>query len=118
MKKYQSGVSLSGLLMSAVVLAVVAMLGMKVGPEYLEYYQIVKVVKRVANDPAGQATVAEVRRAFDNFAVVDNIKAITAQDLEVTKEGGTLVISFGYERRVPLFHNVSLMFDFQGSSRD
>ncbi len=31
-------------------------------------------------------------------------------------EGGELVISFKYEKKVPPFHNVSLVFDFEGSS--
>lgn len=118
MKKFQSGVSLSGLLMSAVVLALLALLGMKVGPEYMEYYQIIKTVKRIANDPSGQASVADVRRAFENAATVDNITAVTPQDLQVTKDSGTLVISFGYERRVHLFHNVNLLLDFEGSSQN
>ncbi len=44
------------------------------------------------------------------------MKSITGQDLEVTKEGGELVISFAYTKKVPLFKNVSLVFDFEGAS--
>jgi hypothetical protein len=47
---------------------------------------------------------------------MDNVKSITPQDLDITKEGGELVISFAYTRKVPLFHNVSLVFDFAGAS--
>jgi Tfp pilus assembly protein PilE len=118
MKRKQSGVSLSGLLVSAVILAMLALLGMKVAPEYMEYFQILKVVKTISNDPGASNSVADVRKAFERYAAVDNIEAITSQDLEVSKEGGALVISFSYERRVPLFKNVSLMFDFEGSSQE
>jgi hypothetical protein len=118
MKSKQIGVSLSGLLVWAVILALVALLGMKVGPEYLEYFQIVKAVKTISNDSAGAASVSEVRKAFDRQATIDNIRVIGAQDLEISKEGGELVVSFAYERRVHLFANVNLLFEFQGSSQE
>jgi hypothetical protein len=118
MKKRQLGVSLSGLLMSAVILAVLALLGMKVVPEYLEYFQIIKTLKAVSNDPSAKTSVSEVRKGFDRRANIDNITAIAAADLDVSKDGGDLLISFAYERRVPLFANVSLLLDFQGSSKE
>ena len=39
-----------------------------------------------------------------------------ADDLEITKDGIELVISFSYQKKIPLFSNVSLVFDFEGSS--
>jgi uncharacterized membrane protein YhiD involved in acid resistance len=117
MKRKQTGVSLSGLLVAAVILAVVALFGMKVFPEVVEYLQIAKAVKSIANDP-GAKSVADVRKAFDRAATIDNITSITPQDLDITKEGGDIVISFAYEKRVPLFGNVSLLIDFEGSSKE
>ena len=40
--KYQRGVTLSGLLFWGIVLALVAVLGMKVAPEYVTYFKILK----------------------------------------------------------------------------
>lgn len=118
MKGKQSGVTLSGLLIAAVILSLLALLGMKVVPEVIEYYQIVKAVKKIKNDPAAQDSVAQVRRAFENQATIDNITAITPQDLDISKDGGRLVVSFAYERRVHLFGNVSLLLEFQGSTEE
>lgn len=117
MKKMQSGVSLSGLLMTSVILAIVALFGMKVIPSVIEYFQIVKTVKSISADTKNQS-VADVRRAYDRYAAIDNISSVRAQDLEVTKEGNDLVISFAYERRIPLFSNASLLLDFSGSNKD
>jgi len=33
-----------------------------------------------------------------------------------TKDGGKIVIEFGYEKRIPLFWNVSLLIDYKGST--
>ena len=61
--------------------------------------------------------LADVRKAFTRRALVDNVQAITAEDLEISKEGGELLITFSYPKKVPLAGNVSLMFDFSGSSK-
>jgi Tfp pilus assembly major pilin PilA len=118
MKRKQAGVSLSGLLVAAFILAVVALLGMKVVPEVIEYFQIVKAVKSITSDPGPKNSVADVRKAFDRHATIDNISSIGAQDLDITKEGGEVVVSFAYEKRVPLFGNVSLLLYFEGSSKE
>lgn len=118
MKARQRGVTLSGLLAGAFVVAVVALLGMKVFPEYMEHRAIASAVQKVAAGAAPESSVRQVREAFDRQANVDYISAITGADLEVTKEGGTIVVAYSYEKRIPLFANVSLILDFTGSSRD
>lgn len=115
--KFQRGVSLNGLLIGGVIFALLALLAMKVLPEWIEYAKIVKVVKATAADATlKDASVAQVREAYSKRADIDVIKSVTAQDLDITKEGNDLVISFAYSKKVPLFGNTSLVFDFEGSS--
>ena len=114
----QAGVSLSGLLIVCVILGLCAVVGMKVGPPYMEFLQIKKAVTAIVESgEVRTGTVTDVRRAFDKRAQVDDITSITSQDLEITKDGGDIVINFAYPKKVPLFSNVSLMFDFAGSSK-
>ncbi|RLJ64977.1 DUF4845 domain-containing protein [Sulfurisoma sediminicola] len=115
--KRQRGVSLSGLLMGIAIIIPAALLGMKVTPSVIEYYKILKAAKTVGKDSALQsASVPDIRKAFDKHAEIDNFKKITSQDIEVTKEGGQLVVSFAYQDKIPLFANVSLVMDYEGSS--
>lgn len=118
MKTGQGGMTLAGLLVGAFVVAAGALLGMKVVPEYLEHRQILGAIKKVAADAGAETSVRQVRDAFDRQANVDYITAIAGTDLEIVREGGVIVISFAYEKRVPLFANVSLLLDFTGSSRE
>jgi Tfp pilus assembly major pilin PilA len=118
MRKRQLGVTLSGLMAAAVVIAILALLGLKVVPEYMEYRQIVSAVKKVAAAADATAGVTKIRDAYDRQANVDYISSVTAADLDITKEGGTVVISFSYEKRIPLFANASLLLDFEGSSKE
>ena len=45
-----------------------------------------------------------------------HIKTIGPADLDIFKEDSQVIISFAYEKRVPLAANVSLLIDFKGSS--
>lgn len=114
----QKGVSISGLLVVAVILIVLALLGLKVGPPYMEYLQIKKVVAAIVESGEARAgTVADIRKAFDRRATVDDISSINSGDLEISKDGGDVVINFAYPKKVPLFGNVSILFEFSGSSK-
>ncbi|MCX7153618.1 MAG: DUF4845 domain-containing protein [Proteobacteria bacterium] len=115
MIKRQRGVSLMGLMMGCVVLVLVAVLGMKVAPSYIEYSSIKKAVTGISGEMRS-ATVADVRKAFDKRAQVDSIEVITGADLEVSKDGSDIVISFSYPKKIPLFGNVSILIDYAGSS--
>jgi hypothetical protein len=115
--KFQRGMGLSGLMIGGVIFALLALLTMKVLPEWIEYGKIVKVVKATANDGnLKDASIADVRAAYDKRADIDLIKSVSGQDLDITKESNNLNITFAYTKKVPLFYNVSLVFDFEGHS--
>ena len=111
----QRGVALSGLMFWGIIISVVAMLGIKVAPEVIDYYKIKKIVASTAANASGK-TVPEIRAIFGKYADVDHIQTITGADLDISKEGNEVIIAFAYEKRIPLFMNVSLLIDFQGSS--
>ena len=117
MRKYQRGVSLGGLMIGAVILIVIALIGLKVGPAYGEYFSIKKTVTALAQEKQG-STVGDIRKAFDARAQIDDIEAVKASDLEITKEGSEIVIAFGYRKEVPLFKNIGLFIDFAGKSKE
>jgi Domain of unknown function (DUF4845) len=113
----QRGVTMTGLLMGAALLGVVAFFVMKLFPDVTDYLAIVKDVKATAQDPASrEMSVSDIRLAYSKRAEIDNIKGIDPADLEITKENGDVVIAFAYSRKIPLFLNASLVLDFEGSS--
>lgn len=113
--RFQRGVALSGLLFWGFVIGMVAILGMKVAPTAIEYYKVLKDCKAVVAQVPETATVSEVKAAFTKFAEIDHL-AFSADQLDVSKENGRIVISFEYEKRIPLFYNVSLLIDYKGST--
>lgn len=114
----QRGMTLTGLIFAGLLIVLIAVVGMKVVPHVIEYGKIMSNIKAIAGDAGLKgASVAEVRRAFDRRANIDQIDdVIKGSDVDVTKEGNALVLSFAYSRQIPLFGPVSLVIDFEGAS--
>jgi len=113
----QRGLSVSGFLFWAVIVVFAVLLGFKLAPAYMEYLTIQKQFKAIAGDPAmNSAQRPAIERAFYNRTTIENIQAVTPQDLEITKDGDQLVIRAAYSVRVPLVANISACIDFNPSS--
>ncbi|MEY4599556.1 MAG: hypothetical protein RLZZ445_2353 [Pseudomonadota bacterium] len=113
----QRGITLTGFLVFAGLAVGALLLAFKIGPAYSEFYVIQKIMRTVASEPAMKnASRGEINTAFNNRATIENIKAITYNDIEVTKEGDRLILTASYSVRVPLFYNLSACMDFSPSS--
>ena len=117
MRKYQTGVSLGGLMIAAVILIVLALFGFKIGPSYMEFFSIKKAITAVAQEKQG-ATVSDIRKAYDARSAIDDLGSVKASDLEITKEGSEVLIAFAYRKEVPLFKNIGLYIDFAARSKE
>ena len=115
MRRNQFGLTLTGLIASAIVLIVGALLAMKVVPPYLEFFNAKKLITQVANE--GKSTVNDIRQSFDLRSAVDDVTTVKGSDLEITKEGAEVVISFAYRKEIPLFGNAGLYLDFAADSK-
>jgi hypothetical protein len=118
MRNKQRGISLGGLMAGAVVLIALAMIGLKLAPSYIEFFAIKKAVNALATEARGGASVAEIRKGFDQRATVDAIESVKGSDIEVTKDGGGIVISVGYRKEIPLVANIGVYIEFRASSKE
>jgi hypothetical protein len=117
MRKNQLGIGLGGLMVGAAIFILLAVVGMKLGPSYLEFYSIKKAVVAIAQEKP-TATVNDIRKAFDARATIDAITTVTGKDLEVTKDGGELLITASYRKEVPLVANTGVYIDFRAASKE
>ncbi len=115
MHNRQSGVSLMALIAILVLVMVVALFGMKVIPSFLEFRAAKGAIEAIARERQG-GTPADIRRAFENRSTIDDITAIKPNDLEITKDGNAVVISFAYRKEVPLFKSVGLYIDYAATA--
>jgi hypothetical protein len=112
----QQGIGIVALVFVLAVAAFIVIIGLKLVPVYLEYFSIKRALVHTVQEDARNATVADLRKAFQRRAEVDDIKSVTAADIDITKEGGTPVMSVSYAAKVHLFYNASLCMDFDANS--
>jgi hypothetical protein len=115
MRNRQTGISLSGLLLGGFVLIFAALLGMKLAPSYIEYFNAKKAINGIAQDRQ-ELSPADMRKSFEARATIDDITSIAPADIEITKEGGLPVLSFSYRKEIKLFANVAVCIDFAAST--
>ena len=94
-------------------MALLALLGMKVVPAVIEYRAISKAI---VDAKQSGTTVRDIQVSFDRRAQAGYIESINGSDLEITKVGNDLEISFSYEKKIPLFASASLLLEFSGST--
>ena len=109
----QHGVSFLGLLVVGGFLAMAGVIAAQVFPTFIEY----QAIGKAANKAALGSTVAEVRNLFDKQSAVDDFKSISGKDLEVTKEGDKIVVSFAYQREIHLAGPAYLVLKYAGRSK-
>ncbi|MCJ0764294.1 DUF4845 domain-containing protein [Variovorax terrae] len=113
LKSRQRGISFIGLIFVGGVLAVTGVVAAQVFPTVLEYQAVLKAVNKAKEG----STVAEVRSTFDKAAAIDDIKSITGKDIEVTKDGDRIVVSFAYNREIHLTGPAYLLLKYSGRSK-
>lgn len=114
-RKRQSGITIIGFLFVAAVLLTVAMVGFRVLPSYIEYFSVLKTLRRTLDDTHDGETLAEFRRDFDIKSGADYIDSVAGSDVDFTKQDNTLIASASWTKTLPLVGNVSLLLDFNAS---
>ena len=111
----QRGITLIGLLSWSILLGFAGYLLVRVIPTISASYPVQGVVNRLAAAPP--PTVGEIRQAFDRQKGVDaTIVSISGRDLDITKENDKVVISYSYEKEIPLFGPAFLLIKYAGRS--
>lgn len=113
--KRQRGMSLVGLIFVGLIVVALLALGFKLVPAVVEYIAIERAVQKIRNEGS---TVRDIQAAFDRHATIDDITSISSRDLDITKEGERIVISYAYQKKIPILDNVSLVIDFSGTTKD
>ena len=96
------------------VLGCIAYLAMRVVPAYLEYFQVVKAMEGVAQEP-GVETMDPTRmhsllgRRFD----IGYVETIQDKDVKIIRDTNGTRLSVDYDVRKPVVSNVDLIIHFE-----
>jgi len=110
----QRGVTLIGWIFLLAPMAVMLYAGIRVGPEYLNYYKVLMAMKETATQLKTEealsptAITKSLGRRFDT----GYIDSPTANEILVTKEDAGWTMTADYEKTVPMFGNLYLTMTF------
>lgn len=113
-RRKQHGLSLiSGVLLLLVVI-VLGTAAFRMVPAYMEYSTVRSAINATLNDSrTSQLSPREIRDALARRFSINQVTVINANDVGVSREGGTLTMAVDYEVREPLFYNVSIVMTFE-----
>lgn len=116
----QKGFTFWGLAFTLFVVAVIALLTMKLFPAYSEFFAVKRAMNRLQTEGSlSSMSKRDITRAFQRSSGIDDIRSIKASDLEISKaRTGETVVSVDYEVVVPLVANVSALLTFHASTDD
>ena len=110
----QRGLSFIGVIFVGLIAVAAFAIGGQSIPVFLEYQAIQKAAAKAAKEGS---TVPDVRVIFDRAGAIDNISSIQGKDLDVTKRGDKIVVSFKYSREIPLAGPAYLVYRFEESTK-
>ena len=113
MKNKQHGISFIGILFIGGIIAFTGAIAAQAIPTLIEF----QVIQKAVNKAKDANTVLEVRKIFDQAALVDDIKSITGKNLEIVKQGEKTVISFAYNKEIHLGGLAYLLLKYTGQSQ-
>lgn len=113
LRSRQRGISFFGLVFVGALLAMAGVVAAQMFPTYVEYQSILKAADKAKEG----ASPAEVRNIFDKQSEVNDFKSVTGKDIEVTKEGDKVVVSFAYQREIHLVGPAWLTLKYAGRSK-
>lgn len=107
------GLSLVGFIFVIVIVALIAVLGMKVVPTVVEYMAIKKAIVNARN--AG-TNVAEIQNSFDRQRTSNYVESVTGKDLEITRTAEGFEVSVAYQKKIELVGPASLVIDYAATT--
>jgi hypothetical protein len=115
MKRNQRGVTMIGWIFLLVPVALVLYAGIRIGPEYLNYYKVVQALKETATQLKGDESIASINiySALEKRFDTSYIDRPTPKEIIVTKDDTGWVMTADYESTVPYFGNLYLTMVFK-----
>lgn len=111
-KSKQRGVGFLGMLFIGAIVGILFIVGAKVVPTVIEYQAITKAI----NNAKTASSVVEIRSTFDKNQSTGYFDAISGKDLVIEKIADKYVVSFAYQKEIPLVGLAYLLLKYEGKS--
>jgi hypothetical protein len=108
----QSGLSMLWFMFVLVVMLVVAVVGFRVLPAYIEYFSVEKALNEALKDVQNPQNSNDVRNRFQRKADAGYIESVGGRNIEMERVGNEYIATVDWTRKLPLVGNASLLLEF------
>lgn len=115
MMRNERGLTIIGFIFVAAIVVVVALIGFRVLPSYVEYFQVQKALQGALDD-SETGNLAEVRRNFDRRTSATYVDSVRANDVLVSRQGKEIVATLTWQRILPMVGNASILLEFDATA--
>jgi Tfp pilus assembly major pilin PilA len=103
----ERGMTVIGMLLLIIVIAFVALIGMKVVPMYIQYFSIKSTIESIRKEPqVAQMSAQDIQTAIQKRFDIGYVDNIQARDLKIRNERNGRVIDLMYEDERDLFYGL------------
>ncbi|CDI01858.1 conserved hypothetical protein [Candidatus Competibacter denitrificans Run_A_D11] len=103
----QRGMTVIGMLLLIIVIAFIALIGMKVVPMYIQYYSIKSTVESIRKEPQlAQMSAQDIHNGIQKRFDIGYVENIKASDLKVRNDRSGRVIDLVYQDERELFYKL------------
>ncbi len=106
----QRGMTILGMILVIIMVAFVALIGMKVIPMYIQYYSIKSTIESVRKEPMlAQMTPTDIQKAIERRFTIGYVENVKASDLKIRNERNIRVLELKYDDERELFYGLYVM---------
>ena len=111
--KRQQGLTFISLVFILGLIAFFVLLGLKIGPIYLDHSKVVSALAEIEKTPdIEQQSEAQIRDSLSKRFNMNYVNDVTQDDITVTKHGNYLKVAIEYEVVRKIAGNLSVLVEF------
>ncbi|QQS52989.1 MAG: DUF4845 domain-containing protein [Candidatus Competibacteraceae bacterium] len=106
----QRGMTVIGMLLLIIVIAFVALIGMKVVPMYIQMFTVKSSIESIRKEPQlAQMSPIDIQNAIQKRFDIGYVDNITARDLKIRNDRSGRVLDLVYQDERDLFYGLSVV---------
>ena len=111
--KRQQGLTFISLVFVLGLIAFLVLLGLKIGPIYLDHSKVVSVLSEIEKTPdIERQSEAEIRDSLNKRFNINYVNDVTQKDITITRQGNYLKVLIEYEVVSKIAGNLSVLVEF------
>ena len=111
--KHQQGLTFISLVFVLALIAFFVLLGLKIGPIYLNHSKVVSALAEIEKTPdIEEQSEAEIRDSLSKRFNINYVDDVTQDDIKVTRHNNYLKVAIEYEVVTKIAGNLSVLVEF------